>query len=59
MGALADQFSQMGMGGQKPFQLYTTNLLTSPPDPRELLLPPPEIRLPPNASISPSPAAQR
>ncbi|KAG7448674.1 CPII coat sec24 protein [Guyanagaster necrorhizus] len=57
MGALADQFSQMGMGGQKPFQLYTTNLLTSPPDPRELLLPPPEIRLPSNASISPSPAA--
>ncbi|KAF4564728.1 COPII subunit [Pleurotus pulmonarius] len=55
--ALADQFGQMGMGGQKQFQLYTTNLLTSPPDPRELLQPPPEIRLPPNACISPSPHA--
>jgi len=55
--ALAGQFSQMGLGGQKPFQLYTTNLLTSPPDPRELSLPPPEIRLPPNSSLSPSPTA--
>ncbi|KAL0960039.1 hypothetical protein HGRIS_011687 [Hohenbuehelia grisea] len=54
---LADQFGQMGMGGQKQFQLYTANLLTSPPDPRELSHPPPEIRLPPNASISPHPLA--
>ncbi|KAF8887587.1 CPII coat sec24 protein [Infundibulicybe gibba] len=54
---LADQFGQMGMGGQKPFQLYTTNLLTSPPEPHELHRPPPEIRLPPNSSISPSPLA--
>ncbi|TFY63547.1 hypothetical protein EVG20_g6270 [Dentipellis fragilis] len=60
VGALADQFGQMGMGGaggQKPFQIYTTNLLTSPPDPRELARPPPEIRLPPGASVSPSPHA--
>lgn len=58
VGALADQFGQMGMGGQqKPFQLHTANLLTSPPDPRELSRPPPEIRLPPNACLSPNPAA--
>ncbi|KAJ8516276.1 hypothetical protein ONZ45_g6398 [Pleurotus djamor] len=57
VGALADQFGQMGMGGQKQFQLYTANLLTSPPDPRELHQPPPEIRLPPNACISPNPLA--
>ncbi|ESK90151.1 er to golgi transport-related protein [Moniliophthora roreri MCA 2997] len=55
--ALADQFSTMGMGGQKQFQLYTANLLTSPPDHRELVRPPPEIRLPPNSCISPSPLA--
>ncbi|KAL9710273.1 COPII subunit [Leucoagaricus gongylophorus] len=57
--ALAGQFGQMGLaaGGQKQFQLYTTNLLTSPPEPRELHRPPPEIRLPPNSSISPSPLA--
>lgn len=54
--ALANQFGQMGMG-QKQFQLYTTNLLTSPPDPRDLHRPPPEIRLPPNSCISPSPNA--
>jgi hypothetical protein len=47
----------MGMGGQKPLQLQTINLLTSPPDPRELSRPPPEIRLPPNACLSPNPAA--
>ncbi|ETW78005.1 hypothetical protein HETIRDRAFT_388085 [Heterobasidion irregulare TC 32-1] len=57
VGVLADQFGQMGIGGQKPFQIYTANLLTSPPDPRELSRPPPEIRLPPGASLSPSPTA--
>lgn len=60
MGAVTDQFSQMGLQGgmgQKPFALYTTNLLTSPPDPRELQRSTPEIRLPPNACISPSPFA--
>ncbi|KAF5310619.1 hypothetical protein D9619_007972 [Psilocybe cf. subviscida] len=55
--ALAGQFSQMGVGGQKQFQLYTTNLLTSPPEPRDLQRPPPEIRLPPGSCISPSPFA--
>ncbi|KAH7910275.1 Sec23/Sec24 trunk domain-containing protein [Hygrophoropsis aurantiaca] len=55
--ALADQFSQMGMAGQKPLQLYTTNLLTSPPDPRELAQSPPEIRLPPNSAVTNSPFA--
>ncbi|KAF8965024.1 CPII coat sec24 protein [Flammula alnicola] len=54
--ALAGQFGQMGMG-QKQFQLYTTNLLTSPPEPRDVQRPPPEIRLPPNSCISPSPTA--
>ncbi|KAL1704200.1 Sec23/Sec24 trunk domain-containing protein [Schizophyllum commune] len=57
---LTSQFGQMGLGGgdaYKPFQLYTTNLLTSPPDARDLVRPPPEIRLPPNASVSPSPLA--
>jgi protein transport protein SEC24 len=55
--ALADQFGQMGVGGAKPFQLSTTNLFTSPPEPRDLHIPPPEIRLPPNASVTPSPLA--
>ncbi|TEB34350.1 CPII coat sec24 protein [Coprinellus micaceus] len=54
---LANQFGGMGIAGQKGFQLYTTNLLTSPPDPRDLQIPPPEIRLPPNSCISPSPTA--
>ncbi|PFH49924.1 hypothetical protein AMATHDRAFT_146483 [Amanita thiersii Skay4041] len=54
---LANQFGQMGIGGQKHLQLYTTNLFTSPPDPRELHRPPPEIRLPPGSCISPSPTA--
>ena len=53
---VADHFSQMTLG-QKPLQLYTTNLLTSPPDPRELARPPPEIRLPPNSCITTSPYA--
>ncbi|KAL4071423.1 Sec23/Sec24 trunk domain-containing protein [Scleroderma yunnanense] len=53
---LADQFSQMGMG-QKPLQLYTTNLLTTPTDPRELTRLPPDIRLPPNSCITMSPYA--
>ncbi|KZT34780.1 hypothetical protein SISSUDRAFT_1065043 [Sistotremastrum suecicum HHB10207 ss-3] len=62
IGQLADQFGQMGINpaagySQKPFALYTTNLLTAAPDPRELSRPPPEIRLPPNACISNSPFA--
>jgi len=54
--ALANQFGTMGMG-HKQLSIYTANLLTSPPDPRDLQNPPPEIRLPPNSSISPSPTA--
>ncbi|KAH8103085.1 protein transporter SEC24 [Cristinia sonorae] len=54
MGALADQFGQMNMGIKGP-RLVTTNLLTVPPEPRELQQPPPEIVLPPGASVSPSP----
>lgn len=53
---LTNQLGMMGMG-QKQLSLYTTNLLTSPPDPRDLQNPPPEIRLPPNSCISPSPTA--
>lgn len=54
--ALANQFGMMGVA-QKQFSIYTTNLLTSPPDPRDLHQPPPEIRLPPNSVISSSPTA--
>ncbi|KLO13344.1 CPII coat sec24 protein, partial [Schizopora paradoxa] len=58
MGAMTDQFSQMGVNqGQRPYALHTTNLMDKPPDPRELLRPPPEIRLPSNACISDSPFA--
>jgi protein transport protein SEC24 len=57
VGQLADQFGQMGINGQKPFQLQTVNLLTSPPDPRDLELPPPPIRLPPGACLTNSPLA--
>ncbi|KAH9939470.1 protein transporter SEC24 [Amylocystis lapponica] len=56
VGALTDQFGQMNVG-QKGLRLFTTNLLTSPPEPHELLRPPPDICLPPNASVSPSPYA--
>ncbi|KIK56697.1 hypothetical protein GYMLUDRAFT_61913 [Collybiopsis luxurians FD-317 M1] len=44
----------MGLGGQKPFSLQTANLLTLPPDPREVSLSPPEIRLPPNTAVTSS-----
>ncbi|KAI1794435.1 protein transporter SEC24 [Ganoderma leucocontextum] len=53
---LADQFSQMNMG-QKGLRLFTTNLLTAPPEPLELHRPPPDIILPPNSSLSNSPFA--
>lgn len=52
---LADQFSQLNVAGQKGLRLQTTNLLTSPPDPRELQQPPPETILPPNATLTTSP----
>jgi protein transport protein SEC24 len=56
---MTNQFGHMGVGGQaqKPYSLQTINLITSPPEPRDLEKPPPEIRLPPNASLSPSPTA--
>ncbi|KAI0642739.1 protein transporter SEC24 [Trametes meyenii] len=54
--ALADQFSQMGVG-QKGLRLFTTNLLTAPPEPLELHRPPPDIVLPPNSCLSNSPFA--
>ena len=58
VGQLTDQFGQMGInGGQKPFQIYTTNLLTSPPDPRDLELPPPPIQLPAGSCLTNSPLA--
>ncbi|KAG8957755.1 COPII subunit [Tulasnella sp. 419] len=64
VGGLTDQFSQMGLqqphggfGGQKGYTLYTTNLIGTYLDPRDLLRPPPEIRLPPGACISQSPSA--
>jgi len=58
IGQLTDQFGQMGInGGQKPFQIYTTNLLTSPPDPRDLELPPPPIRIPAGSCLTNSPLA--
>ena len=56
VGALADQFSQMNVG-QKGLRLFTTNLLTAPPEPLELHRPPPDIVLPPNSSLSASPFA--
>ncbi|KAJ3559386.1 hypothetical protein NM688_g386 [Phlebia brevispora] len=56
MGGIVDQFNQLSMG-QKGLRLFTTNLLTSPPDPRELNRPPPEIILPPGSCVSQSPLA--
>ncbi|KAG8763733.1 COPII subunit [Ceratobasidium sp. 423] len=52
---MANQFAQMGMGGHQSYGVHTTNLIGTYLDPQELLAPPPEIRLPPNAAISPSP----
>lgn len=56
VGALADQFGQLNIA-QKGHRLFTTNLLTAPPEPLELHRPPPEIILPPNSSLSQSPFA--
>ncbi|KAG8851385.1 COPII subunit [Tulasnella sp. 330] len=58
--AMADQFSQMSIQqqqgyGQKQFSLQTVNVIGAFLDPRELLSPPPEIRLPPGATLSNSP----
>lgn len=52
MSGMANQFGQMGIGGQKPMQMVTTtNLINLPLNPAELMqLSPPDIRLPPNVS---------
>ncbi|KAF7325716.1 Protein transporter SEC24 [Mycena kentingensis (nom. inval.)] len=57
MDGLANQFGGMNMGGQKSFSLNTINVLTSPPDPQALHIPPPEVRLPPGSCLSPAPTA--
>ncbi|KAH7345229.1 Sec23/Sec24 trunk domain-containing protein [Rhizoctonia solani] len=54
---MANQFAQMGMGGHQSHGVHTTNLIGTYLDPQELLAPPPEIRLPPNAAINPSPVS--
>lgn len=53
MQGMANQFGQMGFGGQKPMQMVTTtNLINLPLNPAELMqLSPPDIRLPPNVSL--------
>ncbi|KAG8907637.1 COPII subunit [Tulasnella sp. 403] len=62
VGVLADQFASMGLQqqsgfGQKQYALQTVNLVGAYLDPRQLLDPPPEIRLPPGACVSQSPSA--
>ncbi|KAG8720549.1 COPII subunit [Ceratobasidium sp. 394] len=57
MNQMADQFAQMGMGGQKGYGIHTTNIIGTFLDPNELTNPPLEIRLPPNAAIAPSPVS--
>ncbi|EUC53780.1 protein transporter SEC24 [Rhizoctonia solani AG-3 Rhs1AP] len=57
MNQMADQFAQMGVGGQKGYAVHTVNLIGTYLDPQELSYPPPEIRLPPGACISQSPLA--
>jgi protein transport protein SEC24 len=59
---LAGQFGQMNVGGPgayaggpKPFALYHSNLLQEFPNPAELHRPPPEARLPPNATLTGNP----
>ncbi|KAJ7280075.1 hypothetical protein C8J57DRAFT_1501531 [Mycena rebaudengoi] len=54
---LANQFSGMGLGGQKQFPLNTINMLTSPPEPCDLHAPPSGNTSPPGSCISPTPAA--
>lgn len=51
VGQLTDQFSGLGVAGQKPMALHTVNLLATRPEPAELAVPP-EIRLPPGVSLA-------
>ena len=52
---LTDQFGQLNVAGHKGLRLQTANLLTSPPDLRELQQPPSKIIRPPNATLIISP----
>lgn len=61
MGGVTQQFGQMGLGQQGGIQkpaalnhLYTVDLMQQPFNVAELEFPPPEIVLPPNASLTPS-----
>ncbi|KAI0052071.1 CPII coat sec24 protein [Auriscalpium vulgare] len=49
---LADKFGRLNVSSTGGYQLQATNLLASPPDPRELAIPPPAIRLPPGAGLA-------
>jgi protein transport protein SEC24 len=51
---MANQFGQMGLGGQKQMQVVSsTNLIGQALNPAEMMsMSPPEIRLPPNVSCS-------
>lgn len=55
LAGVTDQFGQMNLGGPKPHSLYTVNLFANPVEPRDLHAPPPEIRLPPNSSVTNNP----
>ncbi|MCO5588428.1 hypothetical protein L7F22_042384 [Adiantum nelumboides] len=57
---MTNQFQSMGVGGTggvKGNPLYTVNLSATQPNVNDLLRPPPEIKLPPNACISTNPKA--
>ncbi|KAK0567842.1 COPII subunit [Tilletia horrida] len=59
--SLGPQFNSMSLGGaggvpgQRGNPLYTVNLSSAQPNPHDLERPPPEIHLPPNASVSTHP----
>lgn len=55
--SMANQFQGMGIGGGKGNPLVTVNLSNAQPNLADLERPPPEIRLPPNASVSTNPKA--
>lgn len=59
--SLSNQFQGMGVGGapgaSKGNPLFTVNLSATQPDVSQLEASPPEIRLPPNASLSSNPKA--
>ncbi|KAE8260955.1 hypothetical protein A4X13_0g43 [Tilletia indica] len=59
--SLGAQFNSMSLAGGVPGQrgnpLYTVNLSGAQPNPNDFERPPPEIHLPPNASVSADPKA--